>query len=870
MTVVTGKMRIGKSAKRSRTSAKAGYGTARGVKSRSNDISGETMVGTSVSPDLIETIFAPQLLQLASESLERYAEASLLYDDAMKELQTKNLSVEAEVGVDGSISTSFDLPMPPRHPLYDSQFRIDEFTTMLEETSEHFMSKGYKVHIKAAKFERLLDEKYGVFRPFIKDHPEIEQFVRSMQRKYASGYFHPIRQTAPPIPRSTSIILLFMLYRGKVPFNILLLAALFLVVGLQPWALVAVIALVRGILNRRKHRVVGKMKRTIRTVPPYYNTFLNDDKAKHDVLLKPVGRPLLENETIDSTDYDVIMVGHGPGTLYTASLLSRVGRKVLVLSSEHDASGCLTFQTVPSTVDGHGPGSDVIQKLSELVFDVDNNNVPKISRQQELLAPALSTTIDGQGGIRFAKIGSVDDDFAFEILSVPGMGCHDIESYDSGSGDIPFILKGSGGVQSLINDAAEYLGDQYPELDNNESSTFRYITNCLTINAKAGYFYLSKIVPETSFTKFRSNTPYADSTLHNTTEYLNKNFALNPHLRSLMAAIGMRVENLSPSSTCLAAHVTNVCNAINEEGMHYPIGGPRAVCHAFANIIEQNGGRIVTGVPLAELVFDKSIPLKKKKSKRDKVPNAPFCVGVKLRTGTELRFSPDRYQQTAPNCPVVVSMEGFIQTFIRHLSDDIRSEFKVPRGVPALSERRPVVHLLFALQGSASELNVTGADFYRLPGATLPHDSVDPTTGAVQYGDIGWVDEDRTSTDDRIESTDKTTETSETEKTEQPIAGRRKKKKHVKFEAGQSWIRVSFPSAKDPSFESRHGNMTTCVVTIEADDEFVQQYDTKPRIYMRKKPTASTPGEIQRLCERVKRDLFDIYPQLTGMSLICH
>ena len=476
---------------------------------------------------------------------------------------------------------------------------------------------------------------------------------------------------------------------------------------------------------------------------------------------------------------------------------------------------------------------------------------------------------DCQGGIRFAKVGTIDDDFAYEILSVPGMGCHDHESYDSGSGDIPFILKGGGGsgLQSLINDAAEYLGDQYPELENNESSTYRYVTNCQTINSKAGYFYLSKILPETTFTKYRTNTPYADSTLHSTAEYLNQNFALNPHLRSLMAAIGMRSENVSPSSTCLAAHVTNVCNATNEEGMHYPIGGPRAVCHAFATIIEQNGGRIVTGVPLAELVFDKTIPIKKKKSRRDKEPSPPFCVGVKLRTGTEIRFSTDRYQQPAPNCPVVVSMEGFIQTFIRHLADDIRSEFKVPRGVPALSERRPVVHLLFAFQGSASDLSLTGADFYRLPGAALPHDSVDPATGAVQYGDIGWVEEERVSTDDRVEPTDKTKELAETEKTEQSIPGRRKKKKQVKFEAGQSWIRVSFPSAKDPSFEGRHGKITTCVVTIEADDEFVQQYDTKPKIFMRKKPTASTPGEIQRLCERVKRDLFDIYPQLSGMYI---
>jgi hypothetical protein len=858
-------MRIGKPSKRSRSSTRAGNVLVRGVKVLPKYISTETVIG-QVSPDLIETVFAPKMIQLASESLERYAEGILLYNDALQEMKSTNQSEEAEVAIDGTISTSMDDLIPPQIPFYESQLRIDELNDLLSETSDHFMSKGYKVHVKAAKFERLLDEKYGVFRPFIKDHPEIEQFIRSLQRKYVSGYFHPLRQSSPPIPRSTSVILLFMLYRGKVPLNIVLLAALFLLVGLQPWALVAIILIGQGVVYRRKHRVVGTMKRKIHTVTPHYSECANNEAAKRSLLRFPVGSPLKENETIDCTNYDVIMIGHGPSTLYTASLLSRAGRKVLILSSESDASGCLKFQSISTSV-----GSDLKinnelkEQISNLEFDVDYNNIPKISRQQELMAPALATATDCQGGIRFAKIGSNGDDYAFEILSVPGMGCHDSESFDSGNGDVPFILKGSGTLRSLMDDAAEYLGDQHPVLDSNESSTGRYVTACETINAKAAYFYLSKVLPETS-NKFRGSSPYGDSTLHKTAEFLNRNFALNPHLRSLMAAIGMKVENISPSGTCLAAHVTNICNSINEEGMHYPVGGPRALCHAFANIIEKHGGRIITSAPIAELVFDQSIPVKKK-SKRDKEPSAPFCVGVKLRTGTEIRFGVERYKQPPPFCPVVVSMEGFIQTFIRHLPDDIRTQFKVPRGVPALSERRPVVHILFAIKGIAADLNVTGADYYRIPGAALAHDRYDQSTGEVQYGDIGWVDEDQTVIDEPAETKGKNADTLGPDNIDTTTAVRRKKKKHVKYEAGQSWVRISFPSAKDPSFVSRHGNITTCVVTIEADDDFVQQYDTKPKIFMRKKPTASSPGDIQRLCDRVKRDLFDIYPQLTGTLL---
>ena len=73
------------------------------------------------------------------------------------------------------------------------------------------MNGGWKVHAKAARFERLMDEKYGMFRPFLKEHPEIEQFVRSVQRKYATGQYSPLRQGKPPIPKSTAVIVLIPL-----------------------------------------------------------------------------------------------------------------------------------------------------------------------------------------------------------------------------------------------------------------------------------------------------------------------------------------------------------------------------------------------------------------------------------------------------------------------------------------------------------------------------------------------------------------------------------------------------------------------------------------------------------------------------------
>lgn len=865
-------MRIGKPVKKSRAWRKAGsvgiYGKGNNKQKKPKHISTETVVG-QVSPDLIATVYAPKLKELASEALERHAEEMLHYDETLAALLDQPVKADVEIGVDGSPLSiqATDLPIPPKRPLFYSQARIDELDSLLTETSEHFMMAkgGWKIHANAAKFERFLDEKYGIFRPFITEHPEIEQFLRSLQRKYAMGYFSPLRQGPPPIPRSTAVILLFMMQRGKMQWELMLLATLFFLVGLQPWALVAIISVLQGLLYLRKRKTVGKMPRKIDVVQPYYhrNSSIGknasdskqaETKRKQEFLSTPVGRSLDEKETIDTGDYDAIVIGHGPGTLYSAALLSRAGRKVLVLSSVHDASGCLTFLNTKDA------------PLQNIPFDVEIANIAKISRQQELLAPALATATDCQGGIRFAKIGSEADGYAFEILSVPGMGTDGSGQVDQQQ-QIPFILKAAGGVASLMEDAAMYLGDSWPESESEagDSLTGQYVAACEKINASASLYYLSKILPE-SVNKLRADTAYMDATLRNCTTLLNTCFPLNPHLRSLMAAIGMKGENMQPSATSMAAHVSNVCSAVSEEGMHYPMGGPRALCHALAHVIEQSGGRVVTDAPVAELLFDESIPVGKKSKKADE-PLPPFCVGVKLRVGDkEVRFAAARYKDEPPQCPVVVSMEGFIQTFIRFLPDDVRNLYKVPRGVPALSERRPVLHFLFALKGSAGELNVTGADYYRLPGAAIARDEVDPTTGEVSYGEIGWSNEDNTGAGDASEDLTELAKQDETanDETTKSNEMRRKKKRPMKFEAGRSWIRISFPSAKDPSFEARHGKVTTCVVTIEADDDFVAPYDTKPKIFATKKTTAAYGGDLQRLCERVKKDLFDIYPQLEG------
>jgi hypothetical protein len=825
-----------------------------------------------LSPDIISTYLAPELKERASKVLERYASELLEYDDIIRDME-KLKEEQAEIDADGSVHNASEPPIPPVPPLYRSEYWVKELDEVLSETSNHFQSKkgGWRVHARAARFERLMDEKYGMFRPFLKEHPEMERFVRSTQVKYASGYFGPFRQGKPPIPKSTAVIILFMMKRGEVKWEVLTLATLFFLVGLQPWALVVLVAGGHTIFEGRKKRAVKPMKTYIPTVEPYYETSdenqeRSDEEAerkkKTDILLKPVGKKLDPAQNIDTSKYDTMILGSGPDALYTAALLSRAGRKVMVLTSRADASGCFIIEDEKS-VD--------MKKFQNVPFDVASSNISKISGQQGLLAPALSTSTDYQGGIRFAKIGSDADGYAFEILSVPGMGV------EGGVGtQIPFVLRGNGAA-GLMEDAAISLGDGWPNIDGSigNSSTGLYDATCESINSSSAHFYLSKILAE-KVNGMRKGGKYQDVSSHYASAFLDKGFQTNAHARSLLAAIGMRGENIKPSMTSMAAHVTNISSALSGEGMHYPIGGPRALCHALAAVIEQSGGCVLTNVPVSELLFEAEKTPSPPKATEESEEAPPRCVGVKLADAREIKFDTSKCSNENYS-PAVISMHGFVTTFIRLLSDDIRTKYKVPRGLPALSESRPVFKALFALQGSARDLDVTGADFYRIPGAALAQDEYDPVTNQLKLGEIGWVDESKEEEvhvgDINKDPSDNPQgpESSSRDKREESgvLLTKPTKKKRTKFETGNSWMQISFPSAKDPSFESRHGNITTCVVTVEADDDFVTMFDTKPKLFSVHKSKGESSGEYQRLVERIKRDLLDVYPQIDGTNKRC-
>jgi len=827
-----------------------------------------------LSPDIISTYFASDLKAKAEESLERYSDELMHYDDAVKAYENaveqlkKEQQTEVEIDASGQQQQQTEelppQPVPPKAPLYKSEYWLNEFDEMLTESSNHFQTKngGWKAHARAARFERIMDERYGRFRPLLKQYPELETMVKSLQRRYATGYFSPLRQGKPPIPKSTAVIILFMMQRGNLRWEVTGLSVLFFLVGLQPWALVVLIAGGQALMENRRRRPLKPTKSHMSSTSPYYAVEYDENESnldeeaeaekerqhKIDILMQPVGTKISDQDVFDAAShpYDTIILGSGPSTLYTAALLSRTGRKVLVLSSKDDASGCHTMAGL------------------NIPFDVDSSDVSKCSRTQTLLAPALASCNDYQGGVRFAQIGSAADGNAFQILSVPGMGT------ESNKNDgIPFILRADG-VRSLVEDAARSLGDGWPGLTPNDvgkSATAAYVQACNSINATSGIYFRSKILTESAKSLEKAGL-YQEATIRYASSFLDSGFPINAHARSLMAAIGMKGENIKPSQASMGSHVTNICAAMSGEGMHYPFGGPRAICYALQKVIEENGGRVLTGVPFSRLLFEndsskiasdgKALSKTASDGKSLSSKDTPRCIGIQLLDKREIKFDVKKVEKEGYK-PAVISMLGMISTFIRLLPNEIRDKHNIPMGLPALSERRPVIKIILALKGSAKDLNVTGADYYRLPNAALAQDEIDNVTGQVKLGMVGGNDDNEQVEEAAIEQTGGDTEPADDAANDKP-----KKSSKNKYESGSSWMQISFPSAKDPSFESRHGKVTTCVVTIEADDDFVTPFETKPKLFAIQKGKGETHGDYKWLMERVQNDLLATYPQLKG------
>jgi len=613
--------------------------------------------------------------------------------------------------------------------------------------------ESHATNLRATAADRRLDELYGSWRPLFEEYPFLLKTLKHVQRQYHTGAYN---LTGPrPLSLTSAVILLFMM-RGRVPNAVWNLAFLLFLVGLQPWALVVGMVLLHMI---KSHLVASKKRmrcKVLQPTKPFYH-----DKSVETVLQTPIGCPLQATD-LEANKYDIILVGTGIPTLYTAALLSRAGHKVLVLSShETDACGCID--------------------LDGMTLHPTPHDWTKIDQQQELLAPALCSTTDAQGGIRF-----VSNNDAYGIVEIPGVGTSLQES-------VPLVLD-----SNLVETAAEECGDGW---DASQSYTHRYLQTCPQVNASAGTYYLGREFAGSTWTPSIDSLSYAQAATQTAQSVLNAQFPLHGAARSFMAGL----TGMSPTNS-MATYVSHTAGIL-QQGWAYPLGGPRAIGHALATVVEQCGGCIAVNVPIDEYQVSSSDDSdgddsgNKDTTKKTSNNEKKTVTGIRLKDGTVLQA--DTY----------ISMESYLDTFCRHWPTDHR-----PTSISSLADERPVLYWCLSLDGTTDELELTATDYTRLPSASRAVDQ------DGQVGTMGWAVNE------------------------------------TKFIVGSSYLHVSFSSAKDPSFAQRHAGKSTCVVTIQAPDEYCTRFDSQPALYSLKK----TPPPTAALQAAVRQDLLQLFPQLDG------
>jgi len=252
-------------------------------------------------------------------------------------------------------------------------------------------------------------------------------------------------------------------------------------------------------------------------------------------------------------DLDVIIIGSGMGGLTTAGLLSRVGKKVLVLEQHYIAGG--------STHNYEDFGYE---------FDTGIHYVGNIKKREKILKLITKT------------------DICWQQL---GMECNSV--YDNLIiGDDKYEIRA--GYDNLINDLSKWFPEE-------KEAIIKYIDLCKKVS-KMDLHFMIKIVKPLFLAKvinYFYNKIFNKYSQVSVKEMLDKIFK-NPRLKAVIG--GLSIDGGPPPKKQSFYIHASIVNHFAEGGF-YPVGG----CSVFSNQISQQlyerGSRVLVRAPVEKIII---------------------------------------------------------------------------------------------------------------------------------------------------------------------------------------------------------------------------------------------------------------------------
>lgn len=232
-------------------------------------------------------------------------------------------------------------------------------------------------------------------------------------------------------------------------------------------------------------------------------------------------------------DVDYILIGSGMGSLYTAGLLARAGKKVVVLEQHYVAGGCThSFE----------------EKGYE--FDTGLHYVGRVEKYKTLFD--LVTTND-EDKVEWQKMGTKENDYCYDEIKL---------------GQDPAFQFCAGEDNYIDNLAKEFPSER--------EAIKEWVRLCQRANKKADMYFYAKLFPKWLqwLINLLLNGKYLKLARQTTAEVVS-GLTSNTRLQSLLCATfgnyGLRPED---SSFIIQAGIT----AHYMGGAYYPIGKQQTVC----------------------------------------------------------------------------------------------------------------------------------------------------------------------------------------------------------------------------------------------------------------------------------------------------
>eukprot|EP00624_Nannochloropsis_granulata_P006470 evm.model.NODE_48527_length_18767_cov_16.646240.2 len=524
----------------------------------------------------------------------------------------------------------------------------------------------WKSTADAAKKERELDEKYGVWKHVILN-PWFQWIMGLLDDLFAIELVGEARMAPAAI-----VVLLFMLYRAKQPLSFLALAAAFLynlhpilvgglTVGMKVWALRRK---PKGYVPPKKRAGVG-----VGVGAGATGATADEDNDKRPTRSRK-GDGLSEDardmQTLTSLpkEVDHIVLGSDVGGLYTAALLARVGHTVLVLESGDSLGNCTT-------------------EMKGVQVDYGLLNVGKLQVYENMLQSAY---LEGAPAVKWSRVGTEEDGYSFDVARVGKLG------------DVVYRA----GKQALIDD--QVTSAPGPE---NRGRVGMFVTRMELVAREQAAFWVGRLFGQKTAGWIAMIFGQGYGGIGGRTVQEVTSVTL-PEWESLdVMRGGFRTENLGPAELSFAAYVSAMSQGM--EGLNWPQGGYRSVARALVPTIKKAGGRVVTRVKVKGILINETKEGGKKGGKTAPTPAAATAavatrqrraVGVVLENGLEIKCRES-----------IIASSGVVPLFTQWLPKEVA----LPFGGDHLEEARPRLYTVLLLKGSAEELDLPASDYYQVP-----------------------------------------------------------------------------------------------------------------------------------------------------------